>query len=523
MPKKLKSIFLFLSFLFITDFSFSENFKIVSVEYQLQKTKSSALERKYPISKKVFNSFIDFHNYMEDFQKQLRNERIFNDALVTYRYSYEFDENKCTNLIHVTIYAIDSKNLLILPYPKYSSSSGFEMKLKIKDSNFLGTMNDFSSDIFFALKNDEDDTSVKNKSIGINLKYDFPFNIKNIKSSWNNDFEIEYTFEKDSIEYNISSGFSFEFPLENNSFVFSITQRAIRNLEYEIYNDENYFNTDFNISLPITVSEILNWGKVIWEPFVDYSINYKKEGFNIDFENTDLTSPVLTFGHKVESKRINWIGNFRNGLSATFGQSIGYDFQRNEYKPKVYGDILAFKSFKYMGINTHLYTFASFNTNELIDEKLRGIIDEQKYKNSISKALKTSSAIILNMDFPIHVISVNWNDWTEYIFGKDSWITEHTKWWKYFDFELQLSPFLDLALTNNKITEKTFDAKDGWYSGGFELLIFPKKWRSIVVRASYGTDLGKTFINRINDEYYNESWRSNVSTTEVYIGIGLHY
>jgi hypothetical protein len=99
------------------------------------------------------------------------------------------------------------------------------------------------------------------------------------------------------------------------------------------------------------------------------------------------------------------------------------------------------------------------------------------------------------------------------------------RWFGYVDFELQLSPFIDIAFSHIDVpsadVNRTFSYKDGWYAGGLEMLVYPTKMRSLQGRISFGVDLARTlgFLeNRLDT-----SWRSKVSRWELFIGIGLHY
>lgn len=90
---------------------------------------------------------------------------------------------------------------------------------------------------------------------------------------------------------------------------------------------------------------------------------------------------------------------------------------------------------------------------------------------------------------------------------------------KHFNFDLQVSPFVDFALTYNKATEKLFDYKDGFYAAGVEVLVYPRKWSSFVVRGSIGVDIGRWLLS----DLLNTEWREEVNKKEISIGIGLHY
>ena len=98
-----------------------------------------------------------------------------------------------------------------------------------------------------------------------------------------------------------------------------------------------------------------------------------------------------------------------------------------------------------------------------------------------------------------------------------TWIPN--KLFPYLDFELQLSPFIDVALTENAATGRTFFWKDGFYNAGIEVLVHPASWKSYVVRASFGVDVGRAVLSRFIDT----SWRNNVPKWELFIGLGLEY
>ena len=87
--------------------------------------------------------------------------------------------------------------------------------------------------------------------------------------------------------------------------------------------------------------------------------------------------------------------------------------------------------------------------------------------------------------------------------------------------ELQLSPFVDVAFIKNRATDTDFSYKDGFLSGGLEMIIYPLRWKGIQVRGSFGVDLGRKMPG-IKGRL-NQDWRKGVSSYEISIGIGLHY
>ncbi len=506
-------------------FSFSEKYKISEVTYELEGTREKDLERTVPLdSDKIFESKEEFEEYLSDFRQRLVNTRCFQE--VKLESTEEKDEDDETIRITLSVKATDSKHLLVLPYPKYDSNDGLVLKIKVKDVNFFGTMNTMDAGIYAGLKEDEL-TGDQNPTFGAEFNYRLPFYMGPFFCSWNNDFEVKYTKGVDELEFWSGTGFTFELPLKRLSFVLDVNERANRDFEYEEYGDINHFTSDVNFSIPVKIFDIDGWGYVFWTPFADGKVSYDKDEIHI--KNDDLASPVISAGQTLSTSRINWHGNFRSGLSAKIGHSYGYDFQQEEKEPRFFGEISAFKGFKYIGFNARLSAFRTNSNRQEIGGLIRGVRDKQKYINTESvelrtkKALKTPSAVVLNIDMPVHLISTHWLDWSDFIFGEESWISRNFSWTDKLNFEVQVSPFMDIALTKNEITGRLFSPKDGWYTGGIEILVFPENWKGIVVRASAGIDLGRAFIAKKYPERIDMSWRSDIKKYEIYAGIGLHY
>ena len=205
------------------------------------------------------------------------------------------------------------------------------------------------------------------------------------------------------------------------------------------------------------------------------------------------------------------------GLSYAAAVSLGatpfYNFGKKTDKlcPKVSLDTKAYYATEYVGFNTRLNAFTYYGMNnpekDNIGSSLRGIRDdEDKYNNG---QIETSSAIVFNFDIPVKVVQTDWRAWGKKLLKKDM-----PSWFRYFDFELQISPFFDLALIRNTITGNLFNPKDGFYSAGLEIIVFPTKMRSIQVRVSAGTDISSYIADA--------EWRTKTSP-EIQIGVGLHY
>ena len=122
-------------------------------------------------------------------------------------------------------------------------------------------------------------------------------------------------------------------------------------------------------------------------------------------------------------------------------------------------------------------------------------------------AAKSAAAMIFNLDVPIKILTTDWEKWG---FG----------FLRSFNFELQIAPFVDIALEANRATGRVFDPRDGFYCAGVEVLLFPQKWKSVQIRASAGVDIGRALLKN----WIDTSWRDvNSSKKELTIGIGLFY
>ena len=91
---------------------------------------------------------------------------------------------------------------------------------------------------------------------------------------------------------------------------------------------------------------------------------------------------------------------------------------------------------------------------------------------------------------------------------------------KYMDFEMQWAPFFDAGLLENRLTNNTFFYKEGIYTCGLEVLIYPSKWKSFVVRGSIGLDVSDKILD--GKKGFDSSWRKPTSPFEIYFGLGTH-
>ncbi len=516
----IKKVCLFSIFTFSFAQIFADRYQIKNVEYTIDgKTREYALETKVEIDKrKIFENEEELVSYVKDFKQRLENTRNFEETNVDFAVE-DINENQIFPVI-LKVQTKDSKHLLVLPYPKFDSNTGFLLKLKAKDTNFLGSMEEMAGELSFQIESDKDPWEY---TTGFAISFDTPFKLGKLKEVFVNDHSFSYTIGKSTPEWNLKMGLESELPFNKFSLKFDFYQSFIRDLDYEDatvnkntvhYGDGTYFTEDAKFSVPIVIQEIKNWGKLYYTPYTKMLYYWDFDG--ISDLNEDLQSPVISIGQKISTERINWEGNFRKGASVTVDQTFAYNLYKGKFVPGIEVETQLFSHAKYVGLNIDCLAFAYLNDTKNIGSRLRGIKDDLYYADGTGlenkKATSVNGGIVLNIDLPIHIFTTKWS--------KVPLIRKVGFFDKYLNFELQISPFLDIALVHNKANDR-FDYKDGFYAGGLEVLLFPAKWKGLVVRGSIGFDLGRIvpgFKGKLD-----QSWRDSVSKYEILIGLGLHY
>ncbi|MBP5751596.1 MAG: hypothetical protein J6W60_01885, partial [Treponema sp.] len=152
----MKRIIAALVFILVACQVFASTYKIRSYSFDLKegKTKRSILlefiDSKDKEKDKTFDSLEKMVAFLDDKRQQLVNKRVFYFV----EYTYELEETSEDVFEADVIFSIgDASTFLIVPYPKYDSNYGINLKLKAKDSNFLGTFTTLDSTLAFTQRN----------------------------------------------------------------------------------------------------------------------------------------------------------------------------------------------------------------------------------------------------------------------------------------------------------------------------------------------------------------------------------
>ena len=487
---------------------FAEQYQIKDYEFDITgvgfavfgKTKADAILANYPIdTTKVFSSNEEFEKYLNNYYEQLTSSRAFQSVEIDYE-TVISEFNPDILQVYLKFKIEDSHHLLIMPYPTYSSNSGLKLKVKLKDTNFLGTLKPLTLNLHF----DYDDEVF---TAGMNFTYDQPFKLGPFDATWINDYSFDFIIGHYVPEFEITTGLEIALPKDRLSYVFGAYQSINKDYDYLDYDDDLYFKEKLSFSVPIKVYRFSNYTDLIYKPETTFYFYWDFDG--IDKKNGSLSGPIATIGHSLSNSNIKWNNNFRKGYSVSLSNKYIYNIQRKDFYTtikltyKFFNNMLMYEDRDYFDrfgfytrINTFVYLGLPSNVSKYgseITDSLRGVRDNVK----LGPKEEVPGAIVVNVDLPHHIFSTN--------FKHDL-----------LNFDLQISPFFDAALIHNWATGKTFSLIDGQYCAGVEFLVFPKHWSSYTIRASAGFDLKGVFDS-------TRIIKGLLHNYEIFIGLGTEY
>ena len=506
-----------------------QSYRITDVHYNIK-----GLTRKYPLSQavpidtaRIFNSEEALQRYLNDLEQQFKNIR----AIQSVRIETEYGDIDSQSVIPVvlTVAITDTWNFIVVPYPSFDSNSGFQLKLKMQDFNFIGTLQPLKADIVY--RSTETDQQIFSSS----LNFALPFRLGAFNLLWDSSFQIVYAF-KEEPKINIGTGlevshkfnrrFSLAFGLfpelainDRSPSQMSVvdtddSQEGVPGLDvpveqtetarphglgYLYPDDRYYFKTKLYARAPVMITEVKNFGSLVWTPSMSLTGNWAFDGIQAD----NLKNWSFNWGHTLSLARVNWTLNFRKGLSFSLGNTYSYQFYGKQKMNTGFTALLTgyYPFVNRVGIYGRMQFFYHLfgNTSTQAGTALRGILN---------KRINTDTAFTFNLDIPVRIATLDFQNITG------------VSWTRFFNCDIQVAPFLDIALVHDKKTDRYYHPSDGWYAGGMEVIVYPEKMRSIYVRASLGFDL--TELKNLSG-LSGTAKRDGEAITEIFIGIGVHY
>ena len=440
--------------------------------------------------------------YLARKQQLLLNERVLEDVMIEY-FPGDSEEDGAlpvTLLVHVK----DTWNLVVLPYPKYDSNEGFSLTIKARDYNFLGTMNALRMDLGYSQENGD-------HTFGFSIESGMYFQAAGL--NWNlvfNNF-FSYKFEEPLYYQNVT-GLSLELPWRFTTFTVGINQyltineensytdKEINNLADRYYGP--YASTEPYVSwkIPFGIA-VGDFGELAYTPRISGRINYPYGSMD------EPRKPVTGFSHTFGFGGINWLGNYRKGLSVSVGNEYNWYFNRSDAPLKITldGDITIHWPFsEYAGISSRLKYRQWWQHSDRINDRIPYYIAGDILRGVLNFDVQAWQMLSLNIDLPIRVLRFWPSEW----FAKPGL--------HLFDFEMHASPFADIALLEGPYNKMKPD--EIIYAAGLEVIVFPGFFRSLNIRASFGYN-----INKIRKDGLSLYRGFFPEWDEIFIGLEHHY
>jgi hypothetical protein len=498
-------LFLFIFFLILCHAAFAQEatnetaqeephidsvFIINSFDFNITgRTRPDALIRKGELKTgEEITGILELEKYIHDKTQLLYNERVLDSVNIDYTIGQPNDDGKYP--VDIVITTKDTWNIVVIPRPRYSSNTGFDITLKARDYNFLGTMSPLRVD--FGYSYDEH----KQNSFFFMFDSNIPFTAYGL--DWNIKFYNDFIYRPDTeqpIYYGNTTGLSVELPAGfttitvglNESFISNEENEDIYKFDYGNFQDGFYMSTNPYISWKIPIGiDAGSFGEIVFTPGVSAVFTHEFAEWPLD---EIRKGPVLVFNQNLGFNRIDWIGNLRNGLDVFIYNSFDYNFYKANNDKNPWTEKLIFsgighkKITNFFGVSTNLmyrqWLFYDYG-HALAGDVLRGIIDKDIFADYM---------LSLNLDLSFMILK----------FLPSVWLKKPKL--RLFNFELFFAPFVDLAVFHDPENKIEFNLKNTVVTGGFEVIVFPEFFRSLFVRASIGWDISDYSGNRPYELY----------------------
>jgi hypothetical protein len=467
----------------------SKVFVIQNIDFEITgQTRPFALLYNGEIKKgEILYGSANLDKYIKDKTQLLINQRSLEEARIEYSLG---DPDESGNIpVNLLIITRDTWNIIAIPRPQYDpnmGSLGWDITIKARDYNFLGSMNPLRVDFGYSHDN-HDSNNVKN-SFKAEIDSNTPFSLFGLNWNLNFDHFFDYTFDYPFYYKNIT-GLAMELPIRLTTITFN-TEHSINVFEK---NDERYWPVsgkyfdgvynavDFSASWKIpTGLQVYDYGELTYTPSIALNTPYNFPRWPLD----DIRKgPFIPISQILGFNKVDWIQNYRKGFDVSFVSTNTYNFFKNDWNHNLsFSSAGHFIITDFFGISARVQ-YRHWFYDEPEDyagagNALRGILDSHIYANYM---------LSTNLDLPFRL----------FIFLPSQWLKNSKL--KFFDFEFHVSPILDLALYHDPKTDTPFNFQNMLVTGGAEFIVFPYFMRSLYLRFSVAWNLreavkSKTFF-----------------------------
>jgi hypothetical protein len=491
-------------------------FVIKDVDFQVKgRTMSFVLMQKIrvdgPVIGRSFGDKDSLEAYIADRRQILLDTRLFASVDASFDLSPR-EAGGTDALLHFAI--VDTWNIVALPKPTLNPNVGQDYYIKIKDYDFLGSMQPLSVNPEVSWDKFGNFSESLTTSFGVpfqTLGADWSLGVSETAQVWNSSAALSET--STSLTYNIPG---LPFPA---SITASQGYDYNADVQYPNYPepDPNFLSESLSgtANIPVGLS-FGSLGKVYYDP----SFSYSKDWWpTAAMYYPGRVNPGLYIGNMLTAGRLDWVGDMRQGssLSLTSGTTVGVsdtieDLNLTFTGTWQYAESIGFTA-RLVAMVRPAGNFAGgppplaeviaslpISNDYLtgLGSNLRGIIDDRII--GVGGIFGNLSLPIKLFDFPTHIIV------------KREWL----------DFELQAQPFVDSA-----VVLPTWQTKLGsgnlsqwlWASGGLELLFFPAFMRNFIIRVGCGWDL----VAIMQNHSLTAAAKDGQSPYEYSFGTGLAY
>jgi len=428
----------------------------------------------------------NLREYLDHKRLLLLNQRVLAEVQI----EYVLGEREADGAMPVEIMVSvrDSWNWIVFPFPLYTTNDGFSLNLGVLHYNFLGTASILVFDFSYNQRGE-------GQGVDFFLQSSTPFQAAGLDWMLTFNHFFDYTFGQPLFYQNVT-GLSVQFPLHRTTLTLGFNQYVTVNerpgtkakIIYGVTGLYSpYGTTDLFAShrIPLGVN-MGGFGEITYTLRLGSRINYPLGAMD------EVRKPRVSFGHSAGFGRIDWIGNFRRGLSVSLSNSFYRYIGRSDAPFRVsLGGNVAFHwpLTGFAGISSRLGYQQRWQWSNVMNSGTGGWIPDfhagYVLRGVLDSDIQADRMLSFNLDLPIRVLN----------FEPSRWFDNQRL--RLFDFQIHLSPFIDLALLqgpynrlkSNPYTGSRFNVNDMIRAGGFEIIFFSGFLRALQIRASFGYNL----------------------------------
>ena len=448
-------------------------YEITEVTYEIDgRTRQFALAGRLEIEEGTqFTSREELEAYIADKQQVLTNQRVLSEDS-TLSYSIRRREGE-TDAVIIDVDAIDTWNLIALPYPEYDSNEGLLLSIRARDYNFFGTMEELKVNFNYRNKIGENDQLSGDEVWSVYTQFDWPFQWQGYDWKWSfsQDFELDSFSD---MEYELDNRLDYDFLMGRRTYTASYSQ-SYNYLTDDDEGDGYYLTSGLSLGTGIPTGwELPVLGELSYSPSLFTNVDYKLG------EEVSEARRGIEFGFRqgMSAGRVDWIGNFREGLKGTISNSNSINMYTGNPDRTLDASLAGYLELDPFAFSGRGLIKAGIDDTDYADgAPLRGILDD-RFEGKVGAYLNTDVTL---------------------------------KVWTIGNFvEGQGSGFVDVGAIHDFETD--FDlSEDVHASAGIEAIGFPLFARSLYMRISVGFDLKRVLLDRALDQ------------REIFIGFGHHY